>query len=203
MSPPGISKGDAAAIGVGAGIAVVMVAGLAVAAFYLLRKGSCFAKETTDPFPQHVASTVDIPLSAHLLPSQNPGSVGEEFTRLDTFIKNHIHNCYHLVSISPMSDSPSLYESLSQLGLSEDTRRLVVRLSIDPNTRQVAIRHLLVRVIFSNLDIYFPGPRCLLPPVVSTLFESIPETKAEGREAIGNYSLHFPYCYLVPSVNGK
>ncbi|KAM0353161.1 hypothetical protein ACHAPY_002209 [Fusarium culmorum] len=49
---------------------------------------------------------------------------------------------------------------------------MIARLAIAPNTRHLAIRHLLAVVIFSNLDTHTVGPLTLLPPTVKELYLS-------------------------------
>ncbi|KAF5600696.1 hypothetical protein FPANT_2142 [Fusarium pseudoanthophilum] len=80
----------------------------------------------------------------------------------------------------------TLHSSLRQLQLSEATCKKIARLSIDPNSRRVAIRHLLALVIFSNLDIHTVGPLSLLPPTVKEMSPSRATALNEGQDSLGN-----------------
>lgn len=100
----------------------------------------------------------------------------------------HARNRYHSNNISAKPET--LHASLSQLQLSEDTRRMVVNLAIDSNTRPIAIRHLLALVIFSNLDTNSVGELSLLPPVVKELFKSLPTDPPESRDSCNHTHPH-------------
>ncbi|WXC66038.1 hypothetical protein SNK03_011823 [Fusarium graminearum] len=85
------------------------------------------------------------------------------------FIKTHVRQFYHLdnVSVTPST----LCASLQNLHLTDTTCHMIAKLLIDPKTRYLAIRHLLARVLFSNVDPHTVGPLSLLPPTVKELFQ--------------------------------
>ncbi|CAG1982885.1 unnamed protein product [Fusarium graminearum] len=93
--------------------------------------------------------------------------------------QSHVRTFYHLdnVSVTPST----LHASLRKLHLTDATCHMIARLAIDPKTRYLTIRHLLARVIFSNLDTHNITSLSLLPPTVKELFLSRATFRVDGR----------------------
>ncbi|RFU25874.1 hypothetical protein B7463_g10466, partial [Scytalidium lignicola] len=176
MAPSGISMGVAAGIGIGSGAAFCIAIGLA--AFYFFRKRIRLPPVVTD-----LPSVTDLPVplftgSPHSLHSfLLDGSRGSDFTReirsLGVLIEQHVKSRYHLDAVEDISHLLNGY--LELMCLSEHLRSRITELAMDPSTRHLAIRHLLVHMIFENLDIHSVGPFSLLPPIVVKFITSIPK----------------------------
>ena len=126
-----------------------------------------------------------------LLTGASDSDIKKELRSLGLVIQWHVENNYHREN-SPVTPE-ALHSSLRQLQLSEDTCRIVVKLSIDPNTRCLAIRHLLALVIFSNLDVHSVGSLSLLPPTLKELSRSRDMAPKDEEDVLGNETtcIHF------------
>lgn len=113
--------------------------------------------------------------------------VRQELRSLGLLIDHHVRYNYHHDNILVTPDT--LHASLRQLQLTEVTCHMVARLSIDPNTRYVAIRHLLALVIFSNLDTHSVGLLSLLPPTLKEMSRSRLEASKEKRDWLDEAAL--------------
>ncbi|KHN97562.1 uncharacterized protein MAM_04577 [Metarhizium album ARSEF 1941] len=78
---------------------------------------------------------------------------------------------YHVDHVSSVPDS--WHESLRRLGLGESLNDSLTDLLMDPVTRRQAIFHLIVRVVFTNLDYHTIGPFSLLPAYVNDFVQSL------------------------------
>ncbi|RSM01815.1 hypothetical protein CEP52_008325 [Fusarium oligoseptatum] len=115
------------------------------------------------------------------LKGKSDSEVRQDLVALGFFIRHHAQSSdYHFDTI--LAGADTLHESLRPLQLSEGTRHTVVRLSIDPSTREVGIRHLLALVIFQNLDTHSVGSLSLLPPALKELFKSLPKASEESQD---------------------
>ncbi|KAH6876576.1 hypothetical protein B0T10DRAFT_552444 [Thelonectria olida] len=197
----GNPRAIAAGIGVGTGIAASLILLLIAAVFYRRRK-----QRRADPAPTASVVEESSHSSLELSPEQlragtgyaglpnrdlllgaSDSDVKKELRSLGPLIEAHVTAHYHLNAVRATPES--LHASLRQFGLSEDTRRMVVGLSIDPNTRHVAIRSLLALVIFSNLDTHFVGSLSLLPPAVREFFQSRPRNSEDRQDFLNELAL--------------
>ncbi|KAH7183482.1 uncharacterized protein B0J16DRAFT_373927 [Fusarium flagelliforme] len=117
-----------------------------------------------------------------LLTGASDSDIEKELRSLGLVIQWHVENNYHRDNIPVTPEA--LQSSLRQLQLSEDTCCMVARLSIDPNTRCLAIRHLLALVIFSNLDVHTVGSLSLLPPTLKELSRSRAMTPKDEEDIL-------------------
>ncbi|KAL6410590.1 hypothetical protein AUP68_07017 [Ilyonectria robusta] len=129
-----------------------------------------------------------------LLMGASDSDVRRELASLGLLIDHHVRYHYHRDNILVTPDT--LHASLRQLQLTEVTCHMVARLSIDPNTRYVAIRHLLALVIFSNLDTHSVGLLSLLPPTLKEMSRSRLGASKEKRDSLGNHPHPSPYTLL-------
>ncbi|KAG5800752.1 hypothetical protein H9Q69_000311 [Fusarium xylarioides] len=117
-----------------------------------------------------------------LLTGASDSEIKQQLSALGLLIRRHVDGHYHRDNITATLDT--LYSSLRQLQLSEAACHKIARLSIDPNSRRVAIRHLLALVIFSNLDIHTVGSLSLLPPTVKEMSQSRATALKEGHDSL-------------------
>ncbi|KAH7020202.1 hypothetical protein EDB80DRAFT_563333 [Ilyonectria destructans] len=132
--------------------------------------------------PEALGATTGFAGLPNLLMGASDSEVEGELASLGLLIDHHVRCHYHRDNILVTPDT--LHASLRQLQLTEVTCDMVARLSINPNTRYVAIRHLLALVIFSNLDTHSIGLLSLLPPTLKELSRSRPEASKEKRDSL-------------------
>ncbi|KAI8721868.1 hypothetical protein NCS52_00329400 [Fusarium sp. LHS14.1] len=198
-SGTGTSRAISAGIGAGTGIAIAGLMLLLVAAVVFCRRRKRRHPDPAPPTsptpPTPITETrSNVSLESLLEPGltglaalpfncrvaeRGHGDIESELYAQGLLINTHVRTNYHLDPV--LVEPETLLASLCRLQLSEGTCRTVVRLSIDPNTRRVAICHLLALAIFSNLDPHSVGSLSLLPPVLKELFKSRPEAYWESQ----------------------
>ncbi|KAK4186984.1 hypothetical protein QBC35DRAFT_435964 [Podospora australis] len=115
-------------------------------------------------------------LDFYLLDGVGDSEITSDLNALSHLIKDHVESNYHLRPIQ--LNATSIMESLSGLGLNDHTQSQIATLALDTRTRHFAIRSLLVRVIFSALDIHSVGDLSLLPPSMAAFVQALPPTSS-------------------------
>jgi len=182
-----ISTWSAGGIGAGAGTLLGIILGLLLASCFQRRNRLCrnLAIGRT-PKPTTYGSEPGLLLTqsfnSYLIDCSSDREIKEELGSVCYLIEQHTWRKYHLSPVPQVDGS-----SLAHLGLSEETRNRIRELAVSPTTRHIAIRHLLVIVIFRNIDIYTIGPLSLLPPVVNSFILSLPKSNIlDGHTTTGN-----------------
>ncbi|KAG5772926.1 hypothetical protein H9Q72_001105 [Fusarium xylarioides] len=190
----GLSSSGITGISVASGVAVVALTLFAIVCFLYLRQRNRDLDQKTHPDvspttspkePGVTTGFVGLP-NHNLFTGASDSEIKKQLTSLGILIHHHVEGHYHRNKV--LTSSETLHTALRQLQLPEPTCRKVVRLSIDPTTRCVAIRHLLAVVIFSNLDIHTVGSLSLLPPTVKELSRSQAGTPREEQYSLGNHA---------------
>ncbi|KAF4450008.1 hypothetical protein F53441_6792 [Fusarium austroafricanum] len=174
----GLSSSGITGIAVASAVAAVALALCAILVFFYLKRPRRDPPPHTCPDPPRAPSPIELgPANGFIgLPNRQllHGASYSDITRqlgaLGLLIKAHVRGSYHHDNILATPDT--LHTSLRKLQLTEATCSMVTRLSIDPGTREVALRHLLAVVIFSNLDTHTVGELSLLPPSLKELSRS-------------------------------
>ncbi|EFY87146.1 hypothetical protein MAC_06824 [Metarhizium acridum CQMa 102] len=108
------------------------------------------------------------------------GDIQKDFKPLDVGFWEFVRLGLDCQKVLP--NSVSLNKSLETLGLSEDARNLICELLTEPRTRRIAMRHVLVWAVFSNLDIRSVGPLSLLHPAIKNFMLYDPKEHRKREE---------------------
>jgi hypothetical protein len=195
QSSSGISTGAIAGAAVGCLIAGLLL-GFA-AAFFLLRRrkqaeqngaGTSDDGKAYYTAPSPAAET-KVQLDKFLLDSSPDKEIASELRSLGTLIQQHVENNYHL---QPVQEDPRvLAASLAQLGvvnggsLAPDA---LAQLALEPNTRQVALQHVISQVLFTSVDVSSRSALSMLPAPLAAFLRSIPPKEA-GDKTEGKFEM--------------
>lgn len=118
------------------------------------------------------------------IPKSDKDLVGE-LRSLGHLIQQHVEDNYHLSAIA--ESTSSLSQALENVGLGDTVKGVpgpeqLVKLAVEPETRHLALRHVIARVMFDNISIKSAGKLSMLPPSFSLLMRTMPPVE----EHIGN-----------------
>ncbi|KAK3496895.1 uncharacterized protein B0T23DRAFT_372964, partial [Neurospora hispaniola] len=139
--------------------------------------GSGMQKQDDNVMPQ---------LKNFLLDSLSDQELAAELRDRHHLIQQHVENHYHFHPLDATRiNRQSLVAALSQLGLGQastegPSAETIVSFALDPNTRQIALQHVLSTVIFTSIDPSARSPLSMLPPSVAAFLQSIPMDEEHG-----------------------
>ncbi|KAJ4385146.1 hypothetical protein N0V85_008198 [Neurospora sp. IMI 360204] len=119
-------------------------------------------------------------LKHFLLDSLSDQELAAELRDRHHLLQQHVENHYHFHPLDATRvNRQSLLAALSQLGLGQagsegPSAETIVSLALDPNTRQIALQHVLSKVIFTSIDPSARSPLSMLPTSVAAFLQSIP-----------------------------
>ncbi|KAJ5678492.1 uncharacterized protein N7477_004125 [Penicillium maclennaniae] len=130
---------------------------------------------STAPRTARATGIVDSnPLNQFLLESKSDKMICNELQALSHLIFQHIENHYHCL---PAKGSYSaLSSTLLTLGLEEKSSipcGQLVKITLDPKTRLMALQHIITSVVFRSVAFSQDSPVSLLPASVSTFLQEI------------------------------
>lgn len=133
----------------------------------------------SQPFPASPdgVSSAAPDLDKYLAIPQSDRELSSELQSLGHLVQQHVEDNYHL---EPVTESiESLEETLRKLGISEDEKGTpsptqLTTMAINPDTRHVALQHVIMRVIFMSLSAKPAGKFSLLPSTVTSLIQETP-----------------------------
>jgi len=114
-------------------------------------------------------------LSHFLLDSIPDNEIASEMKSRDMLIEQHVDANYHRGPIH--ADQRILSMSLVNLGVSGSgnlTTEGIAALALNPQTRPVALRHVISQVVFSSVDASARSNLSMLPAPVAAFLQSIP-----------------------------
>jgi hypothetical protein len=192
-----VSKSDTIKIGIGAGIGGLAL-GLVVSLVLWLRR--FFRRRSHDRSVLPVRENGDLssatpgattmvtaPMEMYLWQGRSDGTFDDALYSGGAQIERHVRYYYHRNPVGPISDA--LDKSLEQHCPDKDTRSRLVELVMNQTTRPAAIRHLLARVIFLNLDFDSVNENSLLPSVVKSFIPTLREFNKDRHNAAGNHPI--------------
>ena len=163
-----------------------LIAGLLLgfaAAFFLFRKRQRQQPKSTDmrALDAHALAPLSgqggpkDELSHFLLDSIPDNEIASEMKSRDMLIEQHVDANYHRGPIH--ADQRILSMSLVNLGVSGSgnlTTEGIAALALNPQTRPVALRHVISQVVFSSVDASARSNLSMLPAPVAAFLQSIP-----------------------------
>ncbi|KAK3952632.1 hypothetical protein QBC32DRAFT_340937 [Pseudoneurospora amorphoporcata] len=199
----GVSSGAAAGIAIGCLIAGLLL-GLAAAFCFFSRRKQRHVGHDGDV--THVATTPSkdssyaqvgsgmqnqdekgMPQLKHfLLDSLSDQELAAELRDRHNLIQQHVENHYHFHPLDVRRvNRQSLLAALSQLGLGQagsegPPAETIVSLALDPDTRQIALQHVLSTVIFTSIDPSARSHLSMLPTSVAAFLQSIAPDEQHG-----------------------
>lgn len=161
--------------------------GFLAAVCFFRRKGK--AKGTVDtaiPHPEleayrtdKVTPVQDIQLNQFLLEASPDRDIAQETQSIGALIDQHVESYYHTHPIS--IDTKTLESVLLQLGFPLTTNLVsslhaqgAATLCLDPRSRRVGLRHVIMRVLFSSIDMHSLHGLSMLPAPVTSFLRAIP-----------------------------
>lgn len=175
----GLPTGAIAGIAIGCA-AVGLVIGLLAACILLRRKRkqpntTVIAQQEAKAYENASPITSDIHLNQFLLDATPDREIVQEVRSLGDLIGQHVENYYHL---SPINiDVSALSSTLDALGWANGNSLSTTLLCLDPQTRQVGLRHVILMTLFSSVSFPPNGTPSLLPPLVTDFANSLPHTE--------------------------
>lgn len=192
--PPGTNTGAIAGAAVGC-LVVGLLLGLAVT-FFLSRRRKQLHQDSERAFKERkVSSTAARPpaeaklqLGKFLLESSPDAEIVSELHSLDILIQQHVENNYHIGPVQ--ADPRALAVSLMQLGMENGgglAPETIAQLALDPNTRHVALLHVISQVLFTSVDVSAHSQLSMLPAPLAAFLWSIPQRESGERNPKGVY----------------
>ncbi|KAK7908758.1 hypothetical protein PG985_016061 [Apiospora marii] len=206
----GLSDGGVAGIAIGCVLGGLLLGGLAAILFFRRRKQRR-QRRAPQPEPDHVQVPYvpgkecdhlssqpiaarhdgedDVRLSQFLLSPTPDNEIVSGLRSLDTLVRQHVENNYHL---QPVQQSPkSLAQALVALGLPSEPQGQrgpddVARLAVDARTRSAALQHVITRVALQSSTLSVgsgTAPVSMLPPSVAMFAHSVPATERHRGNA--------------------
>ncbi|CEJ85254.1 hypothetical protein VHEMI03714 [[Torrubiella] hemipterigena] len=139
-----------------------------------------------DPAGNDVSAAVagKVHLDRFLLEATPDQDIVREVQCLGGLIHQHVDTHYHLrETASPDRDVAA---TLVALGFSDDgssnlTAQQVVSLCTNPTTRQIGLRHVILRTLFQSIDWQSPGPVGLLPDAAAAFIQRVPTSESQSQ----------------------
>lgn len=184
----GLPTGAIAGIAIGCALAGLVV-GLVAAFCFFRRKGQ--RRRSVDHVVLHhepktyvtddATVTHDLQLKQFMLEATPDRDIVQETESIGALIEQHVETYYHAEPLR--ADTRILVSALMQLGFSTSNSpasldaQHATALCIHPRSRQVGLRHVIMRVLFSNIDTKSPHSPSLLPAPVASFIRAIPSAE--------------------------
>lgn len=209
---PSLATGAIAGIAIGCAVAGLAI-GLLVAFCLFRRKGkrsksreSVVLHHEAEKIPSEMGTPVhDIPLSQFLLEPTPDRDIAQETQSIGALIDQHVDSYYHSHRVS--ADPRALAAVLTDLGFQSTTNSAsldahgATALCLDPRSRRVGLRHILMRVFFSSIDVRSRHGPSMLPESVASFLRAVPPTESDrfgdpqGKQAHVSTHTHKPSSF--------
>jgi hypothetical protein len=196
QSSSGVSNGAIAGAAVGCLIAGLLL-GFAVAFFFLRRRrqaeqnGAGVFDDSKAYYAASPPIETKLQLDKFLLDSSPDKEIASELRSLGTLIQQHVENNYHL---QPVPEDPRvLAASLVQLGVANGgslAPDALAQLALEPNTRYVALQHVISQVLFTSVDVSSRSALSMLPAPLAAFLRSIPPKEAGDNTEVTSSALN-------------
>ncbi|PKS07402.1 hypothetical protein jhhlp_006004 [Lomentospora prolificans] len=201
QSSPNIDPHESRGLGNGAvaGVAIgVLVLGLligAAVAFVILKKRASkrhaqpMIAAATDGSRSNASKPLpaeDLKLSQFLLDSTPDREITAELAAITNLLETHVDANYHLQPVQ--ANAANLSNILGDLGVGQQGLLSpvdVTSLALNPQTRRLALRHILSEVIFSSADLHGHSPISTLPVSMASFVRSIPPVEVKMGDSEG------------------
>ncbi len=137
-----------------------------------------------EAYPPDKATPVSaIQLSQFLLEATPDQDIAHESQSIGALIDQHVESYYHRQPVTV--GIRALASALNQLGFPLNTKSVALdaqgaaALCLDPQSRQVGLRHVLVRVLFSSIDVRSSYGPSMLPAPAASFLEAIPPAESD------------------------
>ena len=179
------NAGLVAGVAVGCLLAGALI-GFVVALFLYRRRqqkqhGTYIVSSSTVEPKGHHAPPAQVPvpkdsginLDKFILDAAPDQEIAGELHSLGSLIQQHVENNYHLYPINV--DPRELAVALSQLGVVEGSlsAEALATLALEPQTRHVALQHVISQVLFSSVDVGSRSRLSMLPAPVAAFLQSV------------------------------
>ncbi|KAM0745362.1 hypothetical protein ACQRIT_000746 [Beauveria bassiana] len=189
-SSSGISTGAVAGIAIGCAF-VGLVIGLLVASCLFRRKAAKRVKtldhaaihDELEVYPSGKGAPInDMQLSQFLLEPTPDRDVAQETQSIGALIDQHVESYYHHHPIAGDQRAPA--SALADLGFPFSSAASLdaqgaTALCLDPRSRQVGLRHVIMRVLFSSIDVHSSQGPSMLPAPVASFLRAIPPAESD------------------------
>ncbi|KAK3994856.1 hypothetical protein QBC44DRAFT_321384 [Cladorrhinum sp. PSN332] len=150
--------------------------------------------------PPAPAKDSGIQLDKFLLDATPDNEVARELHALGSLIQQHVENNYHLYPIK--ADPRQLALALKQLGVDDGqhsgigggsslSAETIAAFAIEPQTRHVALQHVISHVLFSSIDAGSRSRLSMLPAPVAAFLQSVaPAEGGKSNEEASTLALH-------------
>ncbi|KAK4228837.1 hypothetical protein QBC38DRAFT_135982 [Podospora fimiseda] len=139
--------------------------------------------------PPAPAKDSGIQLDKFLLDATPDNEIARELHALGSLIQVHVENNYHMYPVK--ADPRQLALALKQLGLEDGqhsgigggsslSAETIAALAIEPQTRYIALQHVISHVLFSSIDTSSRSRLSMLPAPVAAFLQSVAPTEG-GR----------------------
>lgn len=125
----------------------------------------------------------DIQLDRFLLEPTPDRDIAQETQSIGALIDQHVESYYHTHPVT--ADARALASVLTQLGFPSTTDSAsldtqgATALCLDPRSRHVGLRHVIMRVLFSSIDVNSPHGLSMLPAPVASFLRAIPPAESD------------------------
>ncbi|KGQ09612.1 hypothetical protein BBAD15_g5052 [Beauveria bassiana D1-5] len=189
-SSSGISTGAVAGIAIGCAF-VGLVIGLLAASCLFRRKAAKRGKtldhaaihDELEVYPSGKGAPInDMQLSQFLLEPTPDRDVAQETQSIGALIDQHVESYYHHHPIAGDQRAPA--SALADLGFPFSSAASLdaqgaTALCLDPRSRQVGLRHVIMRVLLSSIDVHSSQGPSMLPAPVASFLRAIPPAESD------------------------
>ncbi|KAM3503824.1 hypothetical protein MY10362_003938 [Beauveria mimosiformis] len=184
-----ISAGATAGIAIGCAF-VGLVIGLFAAFCLFKRKGkrsktldSAAIHHELEVYPSEKGAPInDMQLSQFLLEPTPDRDIAQETQSIGALIDQHVESYYHHHPIAGDQRAPA--SALADLGFPFSSAASLdaqgaTALCLDPRSRQVGLRHVIMRALFSSIDVHSSQGPSMLPAPVASFLRAIPPHESD------------------------
>jgi len=125
-------------------------------------------------------------LNQFLLDSTPEREIVSELSAIRGLLETHVDANYHLQPVQ--ADASSLTQVLTGLGVGQQGQLSpaeAVSLALNPQTRRLALQHILSEVLFNSADLHGQSPISTLPAPIASFVRSIPPLEVKTGDSEG------------------
>ena len=153
--------------------------------------------ETSESLNAGTGSGTGVQMDQFLLDGAPDQEIINELQSLGELIRQHVEDHYTLQPVE--SDVEELSQLLQKLELGPEVdTQAIAALCSNSSSRQLGLRCVISRVIFTSIDFHSAGGLSLLPEPVAGLLQSIPAAKPNESDSQGTLHLflllHYRGC---------